>query len=194
MKATFRPKRQLTFNGLHGSTSQKTELFITTAVRNLSPSWEDNWWNSSVPWLISLAACEYYYVLKSFSLFTVSFSRSHSLHPEGSGALTVQCLPLEITHFLRWFQLLCLLWVMCSFALPTNHLSKSVLLLARDPTILGLSTVENTALMRILWPRSDDWSSSFSKSCASTRLHGAIIQKITTFTVNHLLRRSFVVW
>jgi hypothetical protein len=32
------PKRQLTFNGLHGIISQKIELFITTAVRTSSPT------------------------------------------------------------------------------------------------------------------------------------------------------------
>jgi hypothetical protein len=32
------PKRRLTFNGLHGVISQKTELFITTAVRTSNPT------------------------------------------------------------------------------------------------------------------------------------------------------------
>jgi hypothetical protein len=32
------PKRQLTFNGLHGVISQKTVLFITTAVRTSNPT------------------------------------------------------------------------------------------------------------------------------------------------------------
>jgi hypothetical protein len=33
------PKCHLTFNRLHGIISQKTELFITTAVRTLNPTW-----------------------------------------------------------------------------------------------------------------------------------------------------------
>jgi hypothetical protein len=32
------PKRRLTFNGLHGVISQKTELFTTTSVRNSNPT------------------------------------------------------------------------------------------------------------------------------------------------------------
>jgi hypothetical protein len=32
------PKRLLTLNGLHGVISQKTELIITTGVRNSNPS------------------------------------------------------------------------------------------------------------------------------------------------------------
>jgi hypothetical protein len=40
MKATFPPKRQLTFNGLHDVTSisQKIELLITTAVLTSNPT------------------------------------------------------------------------------------------------------------------------------------------------------------
>jgi hypothetical protein len=34
------PKRQLTFNGLHGITSQKMVLFITTSVRTSNPTYE----------------------------------------------------------------------------------------------------------------------------------------------------------
>jgi hypothetical protein len=34
----FPPKRRLSFNGLQGIISQKTELFITTAVRTSDPT------------------------------------------------------------------------------------------------------------------------------------------------------------
>jgi hypothetical protein len=36
MEVNVPPKRRLTFNGLHGVTSQKTELFITLFVLMLS--------------------------------------------------------------------------------------------------------------------------------------------------------------
>jgi hypothetical protein len=38
MEATVPPERQLIFNGLHGVTSQKTELFITRAVCSSNPT------------------------------------------------------------------------------------------------------------------------------------------------------------
>jgi hypothetical protein len=38
------PKRQLTFNGLHGIISQKTELFIITAVRTSNPAYGYSVW------------------------------------------------------------------------------------------------------------------------------------------------------
>jgi hypothetical protein len=38
MEATFAPKRQLTFAGLHGVLSQNTELFVITAVRKSNPT------------------------------------------------------------------------------------------------------------------------------------------------------------
>jgi hypothetical protein len=37
----FPPKRQSTFNGLHGVIPQKTELSITSAVRASKPAWFD---------------------------------------------------------------------------------------------------------------------------------------------------------
>jgi hypothetical protein len=47
------PKRRLTFNGLHGTT-QKTEVFLTTAVRTSNPLRE---------YVISLAGCRFRYFL-----------------------------------------------------------------------------------------------------------------------------------
>jgi hypothetical protein len=60
------PKRRLTFNELHGVISQKTEVFVTAAVRTSNPAPAKNFWEQG-------AEGEYVGVLISLWLFLFSY-------------------------------------------------------------------------------------------------------------------------
>jgi hypothetical protein len=79
-KRHFPPKRRLTFNGLHGVISLKTELLIAAAVRTSNPMFitvfrtSRHWWPSSASSLWSILILSFHLCL---DFLNVSFLQLH---------------------------------------------------------------------------------------------------------------------
>jgi hypothetical protein len=111
------PKRQLTFNGLHGIVSQKIEVFITTAVRTSNPTLEvcsEHYARSTWAAFVTRTMCQWYECSSS-----IHVRCSMSTSTVATEAWILSCLQLLQINPLTWYQNIRDAYQLHTFAIKT---------------------------------------------------------------------------